>query len=102
MAWKPIKTAPKNGKPFLAWHEGEIFVARFTPSSANRRAELCYRTHKLHTPSQHVVIDATYQGKKTKAYVPVNEPWPETFQHNWTLWERGFDFKPTKWAPLPR
>jgi hypothetical protein len=92
-----IDTAPKDGRQFLALQDGEVYQAKYF---IRDKAELAFRTHALHIASHHRVIDAEMDGKPVKAHVPIGEPWPEQFQHSWTFWTRGFDFKPTHWMPL--
>jgi len=98
LLWRPIETAPQDGTLFLAFQDGEVYVSRFTP---DRKPRLTYRTHKLMVHSRHRVIDAKMDGQPVKAHVEVEKPWKEEFRHDWTLWERGFDFNPTAWSPMP-
>ena len=93
--WKPFKTAPRTGKPFLAAQDGEIYVAKYSG-----RTRLCFRTHSLFVGEKHRLVDAIMDGKKVKARVEIDKPWVEEFQHNWTFWTAGFAFRPTLWAPL--
>lgn len=94
-AWQPIETAPKDGE-FLARQEGEIYVARYSDDG-----RLCYRTHKLNVQSRYAVIETKMNGDQVKALVEIDKPWAEMFSHDWTFWERGFDFSPSQWAHLP-
>lgn len=97
--WKPIESAPKDGKPLQVWQDGEIYVAKYTDGSP---ARLCWRTHQNFEHSKHHLIDAEFEGKSVKAKLPYDEPWKEEYRHDWTLWTRGFEFKPTHWRPLPK
>lgn len=95
MEWRPIETAPKNWVEFLALQDSEIYHCRFDDHD-----RLAFRTHALWNPTKHRVINAEMDGKPVKAQVLVEEG-PETFEHRWTLWTRGFEFAPTHWQPLP-
>jgi hypothetical protein len=95
--WRPIETAPKeHGAQFFAWQDGEVYVVRVGDEPDNRWA---WRTHGRRTESEHRIIDAEMDGKAVKAAVLINER--DIFEHNWTLWTKGFDFVPTHWMPLP-
>lgn len=96
--WRPIETAPKDGRPFLARQDGEVFVARYTKEAVQR---LCFRTHSLRVMSKYRIVNAELDGAQVKAQVPVDEPWTEVFEHNWTLWTKGFEFSPTEWIEMP-
>lgn len=92
--WRPIETAPRDGTPFLATQGGEVYVAAYVGSEPRR---IAFRTHQLRVESKRRVIDAEMDGEPVKAEVPVEQPWPEKFHHDWCYWTRGFDFKPTHW-----
>lgn len=94
--WQDMSTAPKDGTEFLALQDGEIYVARYT-----KQGELSWRTHTRREPASYRQIDTEMDGQPVRALVPINEPWPEYFEHHWTTWTRGFDFKPTGWLPAP-
>lgn len=97
-AWRPIETGPRDGSSFLAYQDGEIFVAKYTTESQPR---LCRRVHELDTKRQYRCVVAEMDGEPAEALVPINQPWEEEYRHDWSLWSRGFDFKPTHWAPAP-
>lgn len=92
----PMSTAPVDGTPFLAYQEQEFYVAKF-----DEAGRLMFRTHRLFVGEKHRIIDATLDGRPVKAYVRIDEPWDEGFEHVWTFWTAGFSFKPTHWSPLP-
>ena len=96
--WQPIETAPREtGAEFLAAQAGEIYHVRVYN---NPGWQLAFRTHARRCPRHTREIDAVMDGKPVKASVLIDEG-PETFEHNWTYWTRGFEFEPTLWAPLP-
>lgn len=96
--WQSMETAPKDGTPFNVLDAcGEVFVARYMEDG-----RICYRMHGLRCGEEYRIIDAEMDGKPVKAKVPVNEPWPEIYEHHWVIWTRGFEFQPEKWLPLPR
>lgn len=97
MTWKPIETAPRD-RPFLARQDGEIYVAKYTKEDEPR---LCFREHSLFINSRYRIIYTAMDGENVRAQVPVDEPWPEYFEHKWCLWTKGFDFAPTEWAEIP-
>lgn len=96
MTWQPIDTAPTTGVEFLAFQEGEIYVARFTEEAKPR---LCFRTHTLFESKHYANVEIDFKGERVEALVPINQPWKEVFEHSWTIWTRGFGFQPTHWAP---
>lgn len=98
--WRPFETAPKDGTQFLAFQDGEVYAARYT-DDPGVPPRLVFRTHSLFTEEKHRIITAEMDGQKVKAKVEIGQPWTETFRHDWTFWTRGFDFKPTMWAPMP-
>lgn len=92
----PFATAPTDGTPFLAVQDRELYVAKY-----DQHGRLMFRTHELRVASVHRIVDAVMDDQLVKAKVPVEEPWTETYEHNWTIWTRGFDFRPTHWCPVP-
>jgi hypothetical protein len=90
-----MATAPTDGTPFLAYQDGEFYVANIVDG------RLAFRTHELVVYERHRIIKAVMDGKLVEANVDVELPWVEEFRHDWMFWTRGFDFKPTGWAPLP-
>lgn len=94
--WQSFSTAPRDGRQFLAYQSGEIYVARYEQGYGR----LCFRTHSLWVQSKYQVMNTELAGKPVRAQVPIEEPWHEEFQHTWTLWTKGFEFRPTLWAAL--
>jgi hypothetical protein len=94
--WQPIETAPKDGTRFIARQDGEIYEARYS-----KEMNLMFRIHALRVESKHRIVAAEMDGKTVRAEVPVEQPWPETFRHDWCFWTRGFEFRPKHWMPLP-
>jgi hypothetical protein len=85
--WKPIESAPRGCVPFLALNEDrECHVAAY-----DKDGRLMRRSHQQRFPQSFVVEG----GKK----VLVSEGFE--FNSDWSLWTKGYDFKPTHWLPLP-
>lgn len=94
--WQDISTAPRLRPILIKDACGEVFVGKY-----DENARFMYRMHALRTPEHHRIVKAEMDGKPVEAYVPIGKPWRETYEHNWVLWTRGFDFNPEAWSELP-
>jgi len=93
--WLPIESAPQDGQQFLAMQNGDVYQAKYLDG------RLAFRTHRNYIGEHYRVIDAVMDGRPVKAKVAIDEPWEESFKHQWCIWTRGFDFAPIHWMPLP-
>lgn len=94
--WQPIETMPREPhRQFLTLQDGEVYQTRFTDDG-----RISWRTHALRCPESYERVEIEHRGQHVEARV-YGPPQPEVFEHHWTLWTRGFDFKPTHWMPLP-
>ena len=88
--------APDSGIEFIAHQDGEYYHAK-----RDEHGRILFKTHNLREVGKtYRIIDAVLDGKAVKAQVLIDEG-EEIFEHHWTIWTRGFEFKPTAWQPLP-
>lgn len=93
--WLPLSHLINDGKPFLAWQEGEIYVGSFTDERIPR---LVFRQHRNRVDRHYRYVDIEFEGKIVKASVPVDQPWKEQMEHVWRTETRGFTFNPQYFA----
>ena len=93
---QPMASAPLDGTPFLAYQDREFYVAKH-----DEHGRLMFRTHSLFVGEKHQVFNTEFEGKIVTVKLPIDQPWEERFDHSWTIWTDGFEFKPTGWSPLP-
>jgi hypothetical protein len=85
---------PRDGAPFFALnHDREVWVAKWLKEPAER---MVFRTNKLWEQSNHEVV-ALPDGRKAKVELWRKDDWSSA----WTIWTRGYEFKPTHWMALP-
>ncbi|KKK55021.1 hypothetical protein LCGC14_3078770 [marine sediment metagenome] len=91
--WREIKTAPKDGKPFLALIGGLPYAAKYDKHGrfvwyfhSDRSSGPVYRIHE---------IDGKRLLEETKP-----QP-PRDYQPTGHFWVNGFSDEPTHWMPFP-
>lgn len=85
MEWQSMDTAPK-GRPFLALnHDREVHVARI-----DKAGRLMRRSHQQRFSQKFTV----QKGSK------VLDEESFSFDTHWTIWQKGYEFKPTHWTEL--
>lgn len=96
LTWQPIETAPSDGTPFLALnHDRECYVARIEDG------RLQFRRNFLREESHYRVHDVLISGEPKRLLQKINEPWPEIWENVWSIWTRGYEYRPTHWMPIP-
>lgn len=93
--WQDIKTAPRDGTPFIALnHDREVWVSKY---DENQR--LLFRTNYRSEPRSFQIIehDGEQLLREDKEFAEANECWSSA----WTIWSRLYEFKPTHWMELP-
>ncbi|MFA9286447.1 hypothetical protein ACCQ08_16785 [Comamonas sp. SY3] len=91
--WQPIETAPRDGTHFLALIGGLPYEARF-----DEQGRFIRFIHTNIAPG--AVWKIHHQGGRElrEQHLPPEEP---RYVPTGMIWQNGFDFKPSHWAPLP-
>ncbi len=93
--WPPPDTF-KDGRQFLAWQSGELFVARFDQSTIPPALTFRYHRNRVDRHYRFVSLDFGMIGFDMQ--IPIDKPWPETWESVWVRKLTNFTFNPQQWA----